>query len=176
MKLTLRGYARRRKSRGLSGTTLHAVQCAISSGRLDRSLTPDRKAISDPDLADREWSDTTNDSRVPITGPTAGAAGAVELPPGVPPAAVSRARREAALAGLAEHELAKCRGQVVDVDSAREDVIAKFSMVKTRLLRVPSLARQRDPSLTAKQVAQFDALLRDALEELSTPALAPEEP
>lgn len=84
--------------------------------------------------------------------------------------AAAAARREAALAEIAELDLAERKGQVLDIDQVRADVIAKFSMVKTRLLGVPSRARQRDPSLTGRQVAMVDELIREALEELAAGA------
>lgn len=71
------------------------------------------------------------------------------------------------MADLAELELAERRGSVVDADEARADVIAAYSLVKTRLLGVPSRLAQRVPDLAAKVVPVVDELIREALEELA---------
>jgi len=169
--LGLREYARSRRARGLAGGSLRAVQEAIESGRLAGAITPDGRIVS-IELADAAWTAATYEDRIPITGPAAAVSTAVSPPtpttPDGPPAlALSRARREAALAERAELELAERRGKVIDVDQARADVIAAFSLVKTRLLAVPSRARQRDHSLTAPQLELIDELIREALEELA---------
>lgn len=80
----------------------------------------------------------------------------------------SEARRAAAQAELAELELAARRGQLIDAEQARADVIAAFSLCKTRLLAVPSAIGQRLPDIADRVVPEVDALIRDALEELSS--------
>lgn len=72
--LGLRAYARHRQEAGLAGGTLRAVQVAIATGRLSRSLTPDKKRIASAVAADAEWERTTNSNRVPLTGTTSPAA------------------------------------------------------------------------------------------------------
>jgi hypothetical protein len=163
--LGLREYARRRRAAGLAGGSLASVQKAIATGRLSASLTPDRRAVADADLADREWASTTT--------PTGSAAPALELPDGIPPLHESRARKEAAAAELAERKLAEHEERYVDRDEARADVIAAYTIVRTRLLGVPSRVRQRDSTLTMAQVQLLDDMIREALEEL---AAAEDEP
>jgi hypothetical protein len=68
--LGLRAYARHRQQLGLPGGTMRAVQVAIATGRLSKSLTPDGKRIADALAADAEWERTTNANRVPLTGRT----------------------------------------------------------------------------------------------------------
>lgn len=70
MSLGLREYARHRQAAGLAGGTLRAVQVAIQSGRLSRSLTADGKRIASVEAADTEWSGTTYEDRIPVSGPT----------------------------------------------------------------------------------------------------------
>lgn len=79
----------------------------------------------------------------------------------------SRARREAALADMAELEVAERRGELVPVAEARADVVARFTLVRTRLLGVPARAAQRLPHLAGEVVPVVDALVREALEELA---------
>lgn len=64
--LSLRAYAKRRRC------TLHAVQVAIRSGRLARSvaMVDGRPQIADADAADREWAANTDQTRrVPAAAP-----------------------------------------------------------------------------------------------------------
>lgn len=158
--LGLRAYARHRKELGLAGGTLRAVQVAIKSGRLSKALTPDRKAIADTKAADDEWAATTHVDRIPITGPTAAGA-----PP--PDLQESRARREAAEASLAEIELAEKRRELVLAADVESRLVNVFAHCKTKLLGVAARARQRDPGLSGPQVQLFEALIREALEDLA---------
>lgn len=157
----LREYARHRKAAGLAGGTLHAVQVAISSGRLKKSLTADGKKIASVDAADAEWSATTQVDRIPLTGPTAA---------GTPPPDLqeSRARREAAEAALAEIELEEKRRELVPSKDVESKLVNVFAQCKTKLLGVPSRARQRDPALTGQQIELIDSLIREALNDLAS--------
>lgn len=49
----------------------------------------------------------------------------------------------------------------------RADLIAKYTVVKTRILGVPARAAQRAPHVAAEVVPLIDDLLREALEELA---------
>jgi phage terminase Nu1 subunit (DNA packaging protein) len=158
--LSLRAYARHRGEAGLAGATHHAVQVAIDSGRLSKSLTPDRKQIADADAADAEWEATTHVDRIPLSGPTAAG-----TPP--PDLAESRARREAAEAALAEIELAEKRGELVLAKDVESKLVNVFAHCKTKLLAVPSRVRQRDPALTGPQVELIEAAIREALDDLA---------
>lgn len=96
------------------------------------------------------------------------------LPGNIPPyhrsqavKAYHSARKEAAAADIAEIDLAERRGQLVDAAGARQDVENAYTLVRTRLLGVPSQVAQRLPHLAGEVVPVVDALLREALEELS---------
>lgn len=183
--ISLTAYAKRR------GVSPVAVSKAVTTGRLTASVVRDERGapkIADPDLADREWAANT---RPRIDHPPAPAA---EGPPpaprsrrqsrhAVPMAAVaedddparprvpdyneSRARREAALADMAELEVAERRGALVPVDEARAEVRERYTRVRTRLLGVPSRVAQRLPHVAGEVVPFLDELLREALEELA---------
>lgn len=155
----IREYARHRKGLLLAGGTHHAVQVAIDSGRLSKSLSPDRKRIADPEAADIEWAASTLD-RVPHTGPTSSGANPPDL-------AESRARREAASAALVEIELAEKRGELVLARDVEAQLVGVFAHCKTKLLAVAARARQRDPALTGSQLELFESLIREALEDLA---------
>jgi phage terminase Nu1 subunit (DNA packaging protein) len=172
--LSLSAYAKRR------GVSHVAVSKAIAAGRLSASVVRDDRGapkIADPDLADREWAANT---RPRIDHPAADLAGepAAQAPraarppagaprPDVPDYNESRARRESALADMAEIEVAERRGELVPVDEARADVVSRFTVVRTRLLGVPSRVAQRLPHLAGEVVPILDELLREALEELA---------
>lgn len=184
--LSQRAYARRR------GCAVNAVQKAIRDGRLHESivLVDGDAKIADPELADREWDENTRQrpdytaaeqpADAPATPQSEPRAAArprqrgPDLPDGVPVYHVSQAvraqaaaRREAAAADLAELELAERRGQLVDATAARADVQQAYSLVKTRLLAVPTLVAQRLPQLAAEVVPVVESAIREALEELA---------
>lgn len=172
--LSLRAYARRR------GVSAEAVSKAVSAGRLDKSVTRVNGApkIADPDLADREWREHTAE-RPPPTSHTPPPTRALAEPPdpSVPDFHAARARREeasarreSARAAMAEMDLATRRGQLIDVDQARRDVIGRFAIVRTRILGVPTRFAQRRPDLATEVVPILDGLLREALDELTRTA------
>lgn len=86
---------------------------------------------------------------------------------GVPRYEISEARLMAAKAGIAELELAERRGELIEVERARADMIDKFTIAKMRVLSVPSRLAQQLPHLATEIVPVVDALLREALEELA---------
>jgi hypothetical protein len=173
---SLRAYAKRR------GVSAEAVSKAIMSGRLRESvvMVGGQPKIRDVDLADREWGANTR-PRVDLPPPRepgapieTGAADGGELGP-VPDYNEWRARREqqaarreAALADLAEIERDEKLETLVDAEEAKRDVIELFTIVKTKVLGVPSRVGQRLPHLAAEIVPVIDALLRETLEELAT--------
>lgn len=179
--MSLRSYAKRR------GVSVEAVSKAITAGRLRESVTTvdGKPKIADAELADREWEANTrpriDQPRPPTTkrgAPVAPIDVVVSddetLPPDVPNYNVSRAvreaaaaRRENALADMAEIDVAEKRAELVPVADARADVINTFTTVKTKILGVPTRVAQRFPQHAAELVPVIDALLREVLEELS---------
>ncbi|MBX7116389.1 MAG: hypothetical protein K1X64_18840 [Myxococcaceae bacterium] len=79
----------------------------------------------------------------------------------------ARRRKEIALADLREDELAKKRGELIPAAEIEAGLIAEFSAVRTHLLAIPTRAKQVQPDLTVGQLATLDALIREALTELS---------
>lgn len=186
--MTLTEYAKRIR------VSTMAVSKAIACGRLAGSVARDqhgRPLISDPELADREWeaarraprlaqrrsahgmSTPSPDERAENLARALDDIGDRDLKPGgVPTLATSvaireaaAARKELARAELAEIEVAKRRGQTIPTEQAWRDVHDQYTLVKTRLLGVPSLLVQRCPQ-HADAVPVLDELIRAALEEL----------
>jgi hypothetical protein len=159
--LSLSAYARHRNAMGLPGGSLKAVQVAIQGGRLRACITPDKR-IRDAQEADAEWLLNTRADMVPHTGPTS--CGGVVDPPAL---GESKARKEAALAELAEIELAEKRGELVKAKDVESKLADTFSACKTKLLGIAARVRQRDPSLTSVQIALIETLVREALDDLA---------
>lgn len=180
--LSLTAYAARR------GVSPKAVSKAVAAGRLVGSVVRDDHGdpkILDPDLADREWEANTRtridrpivESRTqptPIMQPTPRVVPVIRVSTDVPDYNVSRAlreaaaaRREAAKAELAELDVAERRGELVPADEARAVLVDKFTIVKTKILGIPSRFAQRMPELASVAIPVIDELLREALEELA---------
>lgn len=186
--MSLSAYARRRR------VSVEAVSKAVERGRLRGSvvMVDGKPKIADAELADTEWQANTRpriDHPPPPAAPKAKKrpprppredasdgepADDGELPPGVPRYDVSRAvrefheaRRSGALADVAEIERDKVREDVVPVDEARAYIIDKFTIVKTRLLGVPSRVAQQLPHLASEIEPVVDRMIREVLEELA---------
>lgn len=177
--ISLSAYARRR------GVSAKAVSKAVAEGRLRNSVIQVNGSpkIADPDLADREWNANTRpraDQPRPAPALAQGKRKRREsdcdgdLPEDVLPYEHSRARREmhaarreGALADMAELERDKMNDTLVPVDEARAYIIDKFTVVKTRLLGVPSRVAQQFPHLASEVEPLVDRLIREVLEELA---------
>ena len=162
MSLGLREYARHRRSAGLSGGTLKAVQTAIDSGRLSTSLTPDGERIVSVDLADAEWAASTLEDRVPLTGPSASS----------PSSDLQKLRveRETIALELAKIELGRQRGELVLAKDIEARLVSVFTHCRTKLLGAASRIQHRIPTLTTDQLAVIDEVIRESLEDLAGPA------
>lgn len=181
--ITLTAYAQRRS------VSVKAVSKAVASGRLSKSVVRDKHGmpkIGDVELADREWVENTRMSIGRPPEPTHSPEQRTapenaesyeqdidewdadrEYKAARARREIEAARREASLADMAEIEVGERRGELVPVDEARATVIDKFTVVKTRILGVPSRLAQRLPHVAAEVVPVIDALLREALEELA---------
>lgn len=165
MSLGIREYARHRKERGLPGATHRAVQVAIKDGRISAVTKTGR--IRSARAADEEWAAATKSDHVPITGPTAPSATATPAQPSA--LARARERRELVSAELAELELAKLRGSVVEASQIEARWSDEILRARTRLLGIPVRAREADPTLADSQIRLFDSLIREALDALAEP-------
>lgn len=155
----INAYARHRAALNLPGKTRASVQEAIESGRLAASVAyvGGRPRIRDVELADREWAEATKAEHIPITN---GGEGASAL-------AAARTRRETALAGLAEIELAKEQGALVRAADVEAAMVGMITRSRNKIMGVPAGLRQRDPTFTLEQVRLVEDLIREALEELA---------
>src|SRR6185503_3685299 len=163
--ISLRAYAARR------GVSVQAVSKAIAAGRLSDSVVEvdGKPKIGDAELADREWDANTRPQGESSIPPEADENGEP-----LPNLKASRAwrehasmRRETALAKLAEIEVDEKLGELVSVSEARADVTQRFTVVKNKILGVPSWLAQQFPEHAAVIVPALEARLCEVLEELA---------
>jgi hypothetical protein len=171
----LRAYARRR------GVTLGAVQKAIATGRI-RLI--DGKI--DPEVADIQWARNTDAAQQRGQAAVASMASATAIVPRAARAEPadegsglqlleSRARREQAMAELAELELAEKRGELVAVADVQKALVPKLLGVRDALDTLadrlaPLLAAETDP---AKVYAVLKTEHRQILAQLSSESRGP---
>jgi hypothetical protein len=145
---TVRAYAAHR------GVSHQAVSAAMKAGRLSSSVTRDGRAVTiDFRLADLEWAGSALDQ---------------QRPEGASSYAAQRGRREAALAGLAELELARRRGELLSATGLTESLATLLIMVRTRILAAPAQLRSRHPDAPRDLLTSLDELLHAALTDLAT--------
>jgi hypothetical protein len=167
--LSQRAYA---KHRGVSHV---AVGRAIKSGRLAGAVNAAGKIV-DRDLADRLWSANTDYTDAPAAvrekalGIPAAAAPADDLEESATDTmSTAQATRVQAIwkARQLELKFKEEAKQLVRVEDAEAERIADYSEVRTKLLGVPSAARQLMPHTTPEDLLAWENLIRDALEVLS---------
>jgi phage terminase Nu1 subunit (DNA packaging protein) len=171
--LSLRAYAQHRKQLGLPGGSLQSVQRAIKRERISVVLVDGVKRIPDPEAADREWAANTDHSR---------ASGAIkDLVDGVegdaledgndgPSLSKESAREKHWKAHLAELTYRQRAGELVGAAAVAAEYSDFCTTVRTKLLGLPSRMKQAHPDLSLEQLATLDDYVREALEELATPA------
>ena len=95
--------------------------------------------------------------------------GALPPPPseGVPDYNESRARHEFEKANLAELDRKQKEGLLLPRDQVEKVWANAVTIARTKLLAVPTRARQRIPHLSLEEVAIVETLIREALEELA---------
>lgn len=182
MGLSLRAYARHRADLGLPGSSLQAVQRARDKGRI--TLEPD--GTIDPARADREWALNTDLTDAPgtvveaharVIGPAA-AAGLVKPHPSEPvgdnaaPSLGKTLPENNAVkaywqAKTAELDFKEAAGELVPAVGVKAELESVFRSCRTKLLGIPSRARQLLPGLSVADVGVIENLVREALEDLA---------
>jgi phage terminase Nu1 subunit (DNA packaging protein) len=150
------------------------VRKAIRSGRLAGAVARrgGREWIKDAELADRLWAlgkrqrkPDSRDARPDMTG------GNPDQPSEFLIARTARetaaAQREQTNAEIAKLDLAKRRGELIEVARARAVMARDYSAVRTQLLALSIRIGQRLPHLPIADVREIDKLVRAALTELA---------
>jgi phage terminase Nu1 subunit (DNA packaging protein) len=152
-----------------------AVSRAVSIGRLSQSIRDGK--IIDPDLADREWEASTDLSKAPgyvreRVNPQRKPSTEEATP--APPTlregmnlAEASAAEKYWKAKQAELNYREDAAELIPARDVRRRLEEVFLTCKTKLLGVPSRARQLLPHLTVADVTTLDALVRESLEELA---------
>lgn len=154
--MSLRGYAALRKTRGLPGGSLAAVQKAIATKR----ITPIEGKI-DPEVADIQWERKTDPlqqhrgngghtSAAPVH-PGSSGAGPDEPRINSPGFADARTRTERVRGELLEVELAEKRGILVNADEVKQAMFQKARISRDAIMAIPArlssqLAAETDPA------------------------------
>lgn len=183
--MSCRAYAKRR------GVTPMSVSVAISSGRLKASVARAEDGrvigITDPFLADREWEANSDMSRAPAATQDRAAQiardNAVKLAaleqvegfePVAPPAITDEPQSQGDAAAaekywkskLAELQFREKAGELVLASSVERKLTDVFAACRSRLLALPSRARQELPELTLPQVEKLESLVREVSADL----------
>lgn len=163
--MSQRAYAKRH------GVSHVSVNRAIRSGRLSASVNADGQII-DAELADREWAAATDLTRAntatlaqhaardPATATVELAAEGMSLADATRIEKVWKAR-------AAELKFREAAKELVPASEVRQAITNAYATVRTRLLGVPSRAKQALPHLSASDVAVLEGLQREALEALA---------
>lgn len=174
--MSMRAYAR------LRGVSVEAVSKAAKMGRISTVLDERGKRKIDPELADREWVRNTDQSKyrepepltprpfVPAQEPPAPEVEATppeEEKPKGPTYAQSRAVREVFSARLAKLEFEQKSGRLVDGEEMRKLWVSVAGIVKTKILALPTKAKQLIPRLTIEEYEILERIARESLEELA---------
>lgn len=158
-----------------------AVSKAVKRGRLSKSVIRDEQGrpwVVDVDLADREWTGTTDLSKAPAymrerTEPPRGGRPrkpAGEAPPATddgPSLAEATAAKNHWQAELARLKYQREAAELVPAAEVRGQIEKVFRACVTKLLAVPSRAKQALPHLSPSDLAELERLQREALEELA---------
>lgn len=153
----LRAYARHREANNLPGQSLQAVQEAIASGRIVKTVD----GQIDFQLADMMWAANTDkiaQARAHRGMPPSGKPDDPAAPPKSSEVAwaVSRARREAAQAEMAELELQKQLGEVVEIEPVIEALTDCNIKARSILLQMPDrLAGQLAAEMDAAKIYEL---------------------
>ncbi len=174
--LSIREYARHRRTAGLRGGSPWGVQKALKAGRIHT----DADGKIDPERADAEWAAATDASRgdgragptspsPTVAQPHPAAPPPASLPAGAPSYATSRAIREAYAARLAKITYEEKSKALVDAARVQAEAFRRARDARDAVLAVPGrlaaiLAAETD---TAVIEARLTDELRAALEVLA---------
>ena len=147
------------------GVTVQAVYGAIKEGRLTPITDEKGKIWINSDTLMNEWTKNTQFMRVksPSYRPKP-----IKETESFPDYNESKARTEHLKAEMMEIEKKKLESELVNVQEIEDAWVNIVTVVRTKLLGIPTKAKQRLPDLDTTAIACIDDIIREALEELAT--------
>jgi hypothetical protein len=154
------------KRRGVSKMT---ISRAVDRGRLVNSVVrdPGGKFLGIlPTLADQEWAANSDYTDAPQRAPGADSDPEMGSESDATMGAVS-VKEKYWKAKLAELKFKEAAAELIPARDVERKLVDVFTSCKTRLLGIPSRAKQALPHLTVADIGALDVLIREALEELA---------
>lgn len=151
----MRAYAKHR------GVSVEAVSKAVKRGRITCNRNEKGHAMIDPEIADKQWAENSDESKVREPEPEP------ELEQKKPGYSHFRGIREGYAAKLAQLEYEQKTGRLIDGEEVRQLWITIASIARTRILAIPSKARQQIPELKLEHYITLEKIVRETLEGLA---------
>jgi len=145
--------------------TVQAVYGAIKEGRLTPITDEKGKIWINSDTLMDEWTRNTQFMRVKSTSYRPKPEKEAES---FPEYNESKARTEHLKAEMMEIEKKKLENELVSAREIEDSWVNIVTVVRTKLLGIPTKAKQRLPDLDTNAIACIDDIIREALEELAT--------
>ena len=145
--------------------TVQAVYGAIKEGRLTAITDEKGKIWINSDTLMDEWTRNTKFMRVKSTSYRPKPEKEAES---FPEYNESKARTEHLKAEMMEIEKKKLENELVSAREIEDSWVNIVTVVRTKLLGIPTKAKQRLPDLDTNAIACIDDIIREALEELAT--------
>lgn len=160
--MSMRAYARYR------GVSVEAVSKAVKQKRISCRRDEKGQALINPEVADREWAANSDQSKVrenlkrePEAPPPE------DEEPQKPGYAQFRAIRESYAARLSRLEFEEKTGKLVDGEEIRKLWVTLASIVRTKVLGIPSKVRQQIPEFKPADYEKLEAIVRETLEDIA---------
>tara|TARA_S200002703_G_scaffold142975_1_gene135657 strand:- start:779 stop:1333 length:555 start_codon:yes stop_codon:yes gene_type:complete len=167
------------------GVTPEAVYAAVKTGRLSVVTGKDGKPLVNAETMREEWARNTQ-TRIGV-GPKAPGDGRAKKPlrnkeermksndeprisktsEAIPDYDESRARTEHLKAELLELERQQKEGLLVKAEDVEHEWVEIITRARTKLLGIPTKAKQRIPDLDTDAIGLLDDIVREALEDLA---------
>ena len=152
------------------GVTLQSVYMSIKRGKLTAMEDAQGNILINSDTMWDELKRKSSGPRVEKVG--SGRKRNSKTYESIPEYDESRARTEHLRAELLELERKQKEEDLVSMDEVRTSWENIIATARTKLLGVPTKAKQRIPDLDTNAMAHLDDIIREALEELAEPQAA----
>jgi len=149
----------------LKKVTPQAVYKAINQGRITPVVDNDGKVMLDKDAFEVDWEKTYHPPSIKKNNYHKPRKKTVELD--IPTYEESRARTEYLKAELLEIERKQKEKDLVDSKQVKAAWLQLITLTKTKVLGIPSKAKQRIPDLDVSAMNSLEDIVRESLEEIA---------